>query len=139
MDSISMSRNTVAAGHPLHYGYSNHPPPTFPLALSIHARKKNSSQLTPPQSCLHLQRKHPSDHNEDIFFFSKTRILVLAKLIAVLISVVLLLLPVFLLAVVPMQRKVATTLVLIFVLAFAFFLSLLMGENAKAVFVASCA
>ncbi|KIM98467.1 hypothetical protein OIDMADRAFT_181832, partial [Oidiodendron maius Zn] len=96
---------------------------------------------SPIWSCLHLQRrrKTPSKMNEDIFLFSKARILLLAKLIAVLISVISLLLPVFLLAVVPMERKVATTLVLIFVLAFALLLSLFVGANAKAVFLASCA
>lgn len=75
----------------------------------------------------------------EVIYFSKRKIVLVAKLIAILLSVVILLLPVFMLSVITMNRKIATTLVLIFVLTFAILMSLFADAKAEIVFISTCA
>jgi len=74
-----------------------------------------------------------------VIFFSSDKILLVGKMIAILLSVTILLLPVFLLSLVRMDTKVATTVVLVFVLAFVVMMSLLAGAKAEGVFISACA
>jgi ABC-type protease/lipase transport system fused ATPase/permease subunit len=105
-------------------------------------RRKNSMLMMFGQGCLQSRNNSARSKEaeaDEVVLFSTKRIIIVAKLIAVLISVVILLLPVFMLSIVPMKRKIATTLVLIFVLIFGLLMSLFAGAKARTVFVSSCA
>jgi len=72
--------------------------------------------------------------------FSALRTPRLAKFVfAILIPVTMLLAPVLLLSLVSMQRKLATTVVIVFVLAFAVLMSALAGAKVEVIFLSTCA
>lgn len=60
-------------------------------------------------------------------------------ILAILIPIGMLLLPVLLLALVSMERREATTVVIVFVLAFALLMAGLAGAKAEVVFLSTCA
>ncbi|KAH8751027.1 hypothetical protein BGZ57DRAFT_959075 [Hyaloscypha finlandica] len=80
------------------------------------------------------------DENTSKEIFSALRIPKLAKFFfAILIPVTMLLVPVLLLSLVSMQRKLATTVVIVFVLAFAVLMSALAGAKVEVIFLSTCA
>ncbi|KAN0095720.1 hypothetical protein V8E51_016431 [Hyaloscypha variabilis] len=80
------------------------------------------------------------DENTSKDMFSALRTPRLAKFVfAILIPVTMLLAPVLLLSLVSMQRKLATTVVIVFVLAFAVLMSALAGAKVEVIFLSTCA
>ncbi|PMD40347.1 hypothetical protein L207DRAFT_565827 [Hyaloscypha variabilis F] len=80
------------------------------------------------------------DENTSKDIFSALRIPRLAKFVfAILIPVTMLLAPVLLLSLISMQRKLATTVVIVFVLAFAVLMSALAGAKVEVIFLSTCA
>jgi hypothetical protein len=77
-------------------------------------------------------------HDQEVYFFSGTRIALVANLIGVCIAVTTLLIPVFLLYLTEMSRKMISVMVLVFVVAFATFMSLFTGAGIESVFVGTC-
>ena len=84
-----------------------------------------------------LKDKHQVQQKE-VYYFSRERIILAAKLLAVSVEVTALLMPVFLLALVEMTMVVTLITVLLFVLAFAALMSLSTGAKAENVFIGTC-
>jgi len=75
----------------------------------------------------------------EVFFFSEARIALAARLLSVCVAATVLMIPVFLLYLTTMGRKVTSIMVLLFVLAFAAIISLLTDAKMETVFVGTCA
>jgi hypothetical protein len=73
-----------------------------------------------------------------VYYFSGDKIVILARLMAVCVAVMILLIPVFLLYLTDMSRKTTSIMVLAFVLAFATLMSVFTGARIESVFVGTC-
>jgi hypothetical protein len=80
----------------------------------------------------------PGTGDPDVYSFSRSKIVVVGRLIAVCVAVTVLLIPIFLLYLTQMSRGAVAGMVLAFVLAFAALMSLFTGAGAEVVFIGTC-
>jgi len=73
-----------------------------------------------------------------VYFFSRSKIILVGKIIAICLAVTILLIPIFLLYLTDLSRGEVAGMVLAFVLMFAMLMSLFTGAGVEVVFVGSC-
>jgi hypothetical protein len=74
----------------------------------------------------------------DVYSFSRSKIAVVGRLIAVCVAVTALLIPIFLLYLTQMSRSAVAGMVLAFVLAFVVLMSLFTDAGAEVMFIGTC-
>ena len=87
----------------------------------------------------HCMRAEKDVQDQNVYFFSGAKIAILARIMAVCVAVTILLIPVFLLYLTNMTRKMTSVMVLMFVLAFTTLMCVFTGAKIESIFIGTCA
>ena len=91
------------------------------------------------QRLLRSSNHHQQTIDEEVHFFSKQKVRVAARILAVTLASAVLLIPVLVLSLVDMSQKAASVVVLVFVMTFVACMSLFSGARLESLFVGTCA